>query len=296
MFSIFLLDKFSLTSQSSLGRVFSMYHHSPKFFWLCHPNLRQWKSDCSVCTCICCSAYHGRFLHFLWFIVNIKGGSLLVESVLKIPDSPQDEPNHPCCCFPWQRCVSSFSFMGFPRLIGMFQAVWGGGEEAQVVFRQHLGHDLNPADCFRLLHLLSNHCHLHRQEEENHLLGGDGTRRSGSAVHLQERGWRNICARRDKLEGEREEGGKVPPLLDHHHLHLHLHLLHNHLHRVKRTMHTSWSRPLLIDLNLSISSIFCYELFVWLMWFCYVSFLFMCYPWTAQIYACQTNKETQSFN
>ena len=111
MFSIFLLDKFSLTSQSSLGRVFSMYHHSPKFFWLCHPNLRQWKSDCSVCTCICCSAYHGRFLHFLWFIVNIKGGSLLVESVLKIPDSPQDEPNHPCCCFPWQRCVSSFSFI-----------------------------------------------------------------------------------------------------------------------------------------------------------------------------------------
>ena len=23
----------------------------------------------------------------------------------------QDEPNNPCCCFPWQRCVSSFSFI-----------------------------------------------------------------------------------------------------------------------------------------------------------------------------------------
>ena len=176
----------------------------------------------------------------------------------------------------------------------MFQAVWGGGEEAQVVFRQHLGHDLNPADCFRLLHLLSNHCHLHRQEEENHLLGGDGTRRSSSAVHLQERGWRNICARRDKLEGEREEGGKVPPLLDHHHLHLHLHLLHNHLHCVKCPMHTSQSRPLLIDLKPSISSIICYELFVWLKWFCYISFLFMCYPWTAQICANQIKKRKVS--
>ena len=207
-------------------------------------------------------------------IVNIKGGSLLAESVLK---SHQDEPTNPCCCFPWQRCVSSFSFMGFPRLIGMFQAVWGGGEEAQVVFRQHLGHDLNPADCFRLLHLLSNHCHLHRQEEENHLLGWDGTRRSSSAVHLQERGWRNICARRDKLEGEREEGGKVPPLLDHHHLHLHLHLLHDHLHCVKCTMHTSRSRSLLIDLNiLSISSTFSNDLFVWLVWFCYPLYFHTC--------------------
>merc|ERR1712010_72043 len=28
--------------------------------------------------------------------------------------------------------------------------------------------------------------HLHREEEKNHLLGRDGTRRSSSAVHLQE--------------------------------------------------------------------------------------------------------------
>merc|ERR1711972_1126322 len=63
-----------------------------------------------------------------------------------------------------------------------------------------------------------------------------------------------------KREGEGEEGGKVPPLLDHHHLHLHLHLVHNHLHSFKCTMHTGWSNPLL-DLNASILSIFCHELF-----------------------------------
>ena len=43
--------------------------------------------------------------------MNIKGGSLLVESVLWISNSSQDEPNHPYFCFLWQRCVSSFSFI-----------------------------------------------------------------------------------------------------------------------------------------------------------------------------------------
>ena len=164
-------------------------------------------------------------------------------------------------------------FYSFPRLIWMFQAVWGGGKEAQVVFCQHERHHLHPADCFHLLCDLSYHYHLHREEEENHLLGRDGTRRSSSAVHLQEGSWRRICAtRRGELEGEREQGGKVPPLLDHHHLHLHLHLLHNHLYSVKRTLHTERRKPMWIDLNLKILSIFRHVVIVWLICFCYLSF------------------------
>ena len=225
-----------------------------------------------------CNAHHGRFLHLCWPIVNIKGGSLLVESVLFISDSSQDEPNHPCCCFPWQRCVSSFSFIVSQNWVGCFTLC----EEVVRKPKMFLVSTCATSSTllrwqWLLLHFLSNHCHLHREEEENHLLGWDGTRRSSSAVHLQERGWRRIRARRGELKCEREEGGKVPPLLDHHHLHLHLHLLHNHLHCVKCTMHTGWSRPLLIDLNLSISSIIWYELFVWLIWLCYFLFPYMCY-------------------
>ena len=164
-------------------------------------------------------------------------------------------------------------FYTFPRLIWMFQAVWGGGKEAQVVFCQHERHHLHPADCFRLLCDLIDHYHLHREEEENHLLGRDGTRRSSSAVHLQEGSWRRICAtRRGERKGEREQGGKVPPLLDHHHLHLHLHLLHNHLLSVKRTLHTGRRNRMWIDLNLKILSIFRHVVIVWLICFCYLSF------------------------
>ena len=164
-------------------------------------------------------------------------------------------------------------FYTFPRLIWMFQAVWGGGKEAQVVFCQHERHHLHPADCFHLLCDLSYHCHLHREEEENHLLGRDGTRRSSSAVHLQEGSWRRICAtRRGELKGGWEKGGKVPPLLDHHHLHLHLHLLHNHLLSVKRTLHTGRRNRMWIDLNLKILSIFRHVVIVWLICFCYLSF------------------------
>ena len=62
----------------------------------------------------------------------------------------------------------------FPRLIWMFQAVWGGGKEAQVVFRQHERHHLHPADCFHLLCDLKYNNNLRREEEEkNHLLGRD---------------------------------------------------------------------------------------------------------------------------
>ena len=137
----------------------------------------------------------------------------------------------------------------------MFQDFWGGGEEAQVVFCQHERDNLNPADCFHLLCDLSTPCHLHREEEENHLLGRDGTRRSSSAVHLQEGSWRRICAtRRGELDGGREEGGKVPPLLDHHNINLHIYLFHNHIQHLKYCMHTSWCKllPWEIDLILPI--------------------------------------------
>ena len=200
-----------------------------------------------------CNAYHDRFLHFCLLIVNIKGGSLLVESVLWISNSSQDSRWTKSSLFLLSLaalCKFLFCYT-FPRLIWMFQAVWGGGKEAQVIFCQHERHHLHPADCLHLLCDLTYRYHLHREEEENHLLGRDGTRRSSSAVHLQEGSWRRICAtRRGELEGEREQGGKVPPLLDHHHLHLHLHLLHNHLLSVKRTLHTGRRNPMWIDLNL----------------------------------------------
>merc|ERR1712032_14767 len=83
--------------------------------------------------------------------------------VLWIPDSSQDEPNHSFCCFLWQCCALSR----------------GCGEEAQVVFREHERDNLNPADGVRLLRVLVNPRHLLREEEENHLLGRDGTSREG---------------------------------------------------------------------------------------------------------------------
>merc|ERR1739846_244328 len=65
-----------------------------------------------------------------------------------------------------------------------------------------------------------------------------------------------------KSEGEHGQGGKVPPLLDHHHLHLHLHLLHNHLLGFKRTLHTGRRKRMCIDLNLKILNIFRLVVFV----------------------------------
>merc|ERR1712037_443583 len=75
---------------------------------------------------------------------------------------------------------------------------------------------------------------------------------------------RRICeTRRGELEGEREQGGKVPPLLDHHHLDLHIHLLHNHLHSVKHVVHTGRRELMSIDCICSIclTDMFCYRLF-----------------------------------
>merc|ERR1712212_1093180 len=88
---------------------------------------------------------------------------------LKISSNSQDEPNHPYRCFLWQCCALSR----------------GCGEEAQVVFREHERDNLNPADGVCLLRVLVNPRHLLREEEENHLLGWDGTSRSSSAFHLQ---------------------------------------------------------------------------------------------------------------
>ena len=96
-----------------------------------------------------------------------------------------------------------FFFHTFLRLIWMFQAVWGGGKEAQIVFCQHERHHLHPADCFCLLcDLGCTNCSLRTEKEESHLLWRDGTWRSSSAIHLQEGSWSRICATRwGELEG-----------------------------------------------------------------------------------------------
>ena len=145
-----------------------------------------------------CNACHDRLLHFCLLIVNIKGGSSLVESVLWISNSSQDSRWTESSLFLLSLaalCKFLFFYI-FPRLIWMFQAVWGGCKEAQVIFCQHERHHLHPADCLHLLCDLTYRYHLHREEEENHLLGRDGTRRSSSVVHLQEGSWRRICETR----------------------------------------------------------------------------------------------------
>ena len=100
-----------------------------------------------------CNAYHGRFLHFCLLIVNIKGGSLLVESVLWISNSSQDSRWTESSLFLLSLaalCKFLFCYT-FPRLIWMFQAVWGGGKKAQVIFCQHEHHHLHHADCVHVM-------------------------------------------------------------------------------------------------------------------------------------------------
>ena len=219
-----------------------------------------------------CNAYHDRFLHFCLLIVNIKGGSVLVESVLWISNSSQDEPNHPYFCFLWQRCVSSFSVILSQDWSECFRLCEEVARKPKLFFVS-TSTTTSTMQTASMSCDLTYHYHLHREEEENHLLGRDGTRRSSSAVHLQEGSWRRICeTRRGELEGEREQGGKVPPLLDHHHLHLHIHLLHNHLHSVKHVVHTGQREHMCIDLNLKITSIFRHVVFVWLI--CFVTIYF----------------------
>ena len=52
-----------------------------------------------------------------------------------------------------------------------FQADGRGGKEAQVIFREHVGDDVDVADGLHLLRVVGHDRHVHRQEEENHLLG-----------------------------------------------------------------------------------------------------------------------------
>ena len=52
-----------------------------------------------------------------------------------------------------------------------FQADGGGGKEAEVIFREHVGDDVDVADGLHLLRVVGHDRHVHRQEEENHLLG-----------------------------------------------------------------------------------------------------------------------------
>ena len=169
----------------------------------------------------------------------------------------------------------------------MFQAFWGGGEEAQVVFRQHERDHLNPSDCFHLLLVLDRPCRLYREEKENHLLGRVATRRSSSVLHCATSWFELECGRGGK-------GGKVPPLLDHHHLHLHLHLLHNHLHRIKCRLYTGWRKHVShwLDLNSYKSNSMMY-LFNW---YVFVNFHLKHVLAYNSTNVCKQNKETGSFN
>ena len=52
-----------------------------------------------------------------------------------------------------------------------FQADGRSGKEAEVIFREHVGDDVDVADGLHLLRVVGHDRHVHRQEEENHLLG-----------------------------------------------------------------------------------------------------------------------------
>ena len=171
----------------------------------------------------------------------------------------------------------------------MFQAFWGGSEETQVVFCQHQCDHLNPADCF---HLLCYHyhcpCRLCREEKESNILGWDATRRSSSVFNSQQGSWRRICAATGvELGCEREEGRKVPPLLDHHHLSLHLNLLHNNLFLIKHYLYSGRHKFVCIELK-------CHEYFL--------TDMFLLPSISKHILTlnstnvCKQNKETRSFN
>ena len=181
-------------------------------------------------------------------------------------------------------------FYRFPRLTRMFQAFCGGSEEAQVFFGQHKSDNLNPSDCFHLLRVLKNPYHLWWEEKESHLLGWDATRRSSSVFNSQQGSWRRICAATGvELEWEWKEGRKVPPLLDHHHLHLDLHLLHHHNKNICRHLHSSrkyWLGHLLILNKVD------YVIFICLVWLIYIlkslahiafpSYIFLVQCWTSK--------------
>ena len=60
----------------------------------------------------------------------------------------------------------------FPtRYTYTFQDVQGDDEEAETIFREHLSDDVNVADGLHLLRVVGHDRHVHRKEEENHLLG-----------------------------------------------------------------------------------------------------------------------------
>ena len=162
-------------------------------------------------------------------------------------------------------------FYRLPRLTRLFQAFWGGGGD---IFGQHESENLNPADCFILL-CFRYKCPWRLFWEEKESDVRDATRTSSSSFHYQEGSWRRICASTEvELEWEWKEGGKVSPLLDHHHLHLHLHLLHDHLHHFKCWMYTTRRKPLWIELNSYQSDLVFSSMMYVFDWyvFCFLSF------------------------
>merc|ERR1712223_176668 len=74
--------------------------------------------------------------------------------VLWTPYSPHNESNLPCSCSVWQSCV-----------------VRGGGEEPQVVLRQHQRHYLNITNgVYMLLVIDGSICDLHWEKKKSHHL------------------------------------------------------------------------------------------------------------------------------
>merc|ERR1712037_503778 len=83
--------------------------------------------------------------------------------------------------FKMNRIILIFAFFGSAVLCEEV------ARKPKLFFCQHERHYLHPADCFCLLcDLDGRYSCLHGEEKESHLLGRDGTRRSSSAVHLQE--------------------------------------------------------------------------------------------------------------
>ena len=111
---------------------------------------------------MCCNAYHDRFLHDRFLqLGNIKGGSLLVESVLWIS----------------RRTKSSFFLLSLAvlcRFVFFYISFVSWRLPRLTVFRLSKKMVRKPELFFiSTLCVLSNVSHLHSEEEGNHLLGWD---------------------------------------------------------------------------------------------------------------------------
>ena len=134
---------------------------------------RHWKGR----KIIRCNATHIRFL-LLLRPPGIINRDLPYQGAEYKSKNSQDEHPYPSCCCSKRHCVSflvlAFLSKGkeFPtRYTYIFQDVQGNDEEAEVILREHVGDDVDVADGLHLLRVVGHDRHVHRQEEENHLLG-----------------------------------------------------------------------------------------------------------------------------